>query len=199
MKKLQEWLRLYSSLAVFLFFSLSLTLPTGYSYGASLLLLGGLATIISLNYSTFKPKDWLLLAAMLSYTTIHLLGILIHNLSIREFDKPLRIALGGIAQFPLVQFLMVCQIRVCLDCVWECPADVLLYSSALLQARANLLAWRCCNSVILLLLGHQAAGVMHRKNSLLAMSVIKRKKEILLMSCIVLATLVAFSCFMPFG
>ena len=100
----QDWQTAYSSLAVFLFFSLSLIAPSGYSWGALLLLAAGMTSLITLKISKLKVGDWLILAVMFGYAAVQLLGVYIHDLSIREFDKPFRFVLAGIALLYLLKY-----------------------------------------------------------------------------------------------
>jgi O-antigen ligase len=69
-----------------------------------MLLIAGLISAPSLDYSFFKPRDWLILASMASYALSQLFGILIHELSVSEFDRPLRFILAGIALLYLLNY-----------------------------------------------------------------------------------------------
>lgn len=81
----------YSSIAAFLFFSLSLIVPTGYSYGAGVLFFMGLMHAFKFSvWRLFDRKDWLVFSVLAFFCVIWFLEIIIHSEGLRELDKPSR-------------------------------------------------------------------------------------------------------------
>lgn len=89
---------LYSSVAVFLFFAISLVVPSGYSLGAGLLSVAGLTLL-------FRPKQWppigrqekILLLVCLFFFLTWVAEIILDGQSSSRYDKPVRILFAGIA------------------------------------------------------------------------------------------------------
>lgn len=82
----------YASVAIFLFFALSLIVPSGYSYGALLLFIGSLFYIFNKTSWQILDKNskWFL-AALLLFFLSYALEIIIHNSSIEDYEYPLKI------------------------------------------------------------------------------------------------------------
>lgn len=83
---------LYTGLALFFLGALNLVLPSGYSVGASLLLLAGLYSLRSLPTlkASLSSQDMWLLAALLVFGLNGVLDALYHHASGSSFDKALR-------------------------------------------------------------------------------------------------------------
>ncbi|WP_433692157.1 O-antigen ligase family protein [Herbaspirillum seropedicae] len=85
----------YSSLAVFLLVALSLVVPSGFSLGSLMLVLGA-AVLLRKG----KPRailyreDWLIMLALLSYFFVNAGLNLVHQAPGREYDAPLRFLLA---------------------------------------------------------------------------------------------------------
>ncbi|MFC3339561.1 O-antigen ligase family protein [Paracandidimonas soli] len=92
------WAQRYTSAAVFLFFAISLVVRSGYSLGAALLFLGGLAMLC-------RPREWpillrhdkALLALFLAFFLVWVAGILLDEPTLSKFDKPIRILCAAAA------------------------------------------------------------------------------------------------------
>ena len=84
----------YTSLAVFLFFAISLIIPSGFSVGATALLLGGLALFRRNVRLQLDREDQLLIAVLLFYFVVAVIMNLIHGEIIKEYDLPLRFLLA---------------------------------------------------------------------------------------------------------
>jgi O-antigen ligase len=84
---------LYTSVAVFLFSAIALVIPSGFSFGA-VLLLGGSAV---LPWKRVKPglktADQVLIVVLAQYFVICVLANLIHHEITREYDIPSRLVL----------------------------------------------------------------------------------------------------------
>lgn len=86
-------MHLYTSVAVFLFSAIALVIPSGFSFGAVLLLVGSAA----LPWKRIKPKlktaDRVLIVVLAQYFVICVLANLIHHEIAREYDIPSRFVL----------------------------------------------------------------------------------------------------------
>ena len=96
----------YTSVAVFLFFSLSLVVPTGYSYGSVMLFLVGL--FFAFKKSTWQSVDrhtlWIILA-LAFYGIVWMAEAVVFDYGSKEFDQPFRfiaaiIALSFLMKYP---------------------------------------------------------------------------------------------------
>ena len=96
---------MYSSVAVFLFFSLCLFIDSGYSYGAGLLLLAGLCWVWRpLVWQSLNKQDWLVIFALVFYCFVWWLSIAINMEGSRELDKPSRFLLAAISLLFLLRY-----------------------------------------------------------------------------------------------
>lgn len=86
--------RLYTSLSVWLFGSLSLVVPSGYSLGALLLLLGGVLLPFLRPSLPLDRQDFLVMAAMALYALIVILMAGFAGEDPRAFDRPSRFVLA---------------------------------------------------------------------------------------------------------
>ncbi|WP_050463525.1 O-antigen ligase family protein [Herbaspirillum autotrophicum] len=84
----------YTSFAVFLFFAISLIIPSGFSVGATALLLGGLVLFRRDVRLRLDSEDRLLIAVLLFYFVVAVIMNLIHGEIIKEYDLPLRFLLA---------------------------------------------------------------------------------------------------------
>lgn len=86
--------KLYTSVSVFLFGSLSLVVPSGYSLGAVLLLLGGLALPLLRPGLSLNRQDGSVIAVMVLYALTLILMAWLYGDGSREFDRPSRFLLA---------------------------------------------------------------------------------------------------------
>ena len=88
-----RYLRIYCGLAIFLFAQFALIVPSGYSIGAALLLLGGLYACTK-AHAPLETRDFYLLLALAFFTVEGVVHILWHQLSSQHYDKTLRFLLA---------------------------------------------------------------------------------------------------------
>lgn len=94
----------YSCLAVFLFFAISLIVPSGYSVGAALLFLAGLTLLVRpAQWPRLQRDDRILLGVFALFFLGWALEILLDGQSSSRFDKPVRILCAMIALFWLLR------------------------------------------------------------------------------------------------
>lgn len=86
--------QLYTSVAVFLLGALSLVVPSGYSVGAVLLLLGGLAALVTGRVSALSKESCWVVAALLCYALIAIAEVWWDGQGSRGLDKPSRFLLA---------------------------------------------------------------------------------------------------------
>lgn len=102
------------SISVFLFFSLMLLVPSGYSYGAALLLLTSLAFIVYGAISRYAPRlgsaDKWVIAALVGVFAVSLLMLLVHGNRPKFLDQSLRCLLA----VPILVLLIKVPPRLCL-------------------------------------------------------------------------------------
>ena len=84
----------YTSLAVLLFGALALVVPSGYSAGAVMLLLGSAVLLVKRPALGLARQDWLVMGAMAGYAVFVMLEAWWTGLGVRGLDKPLRLLLG---------------------------------------------------------------------------------------------------------
>jgi len=87
-------MRLYTSLAVFLLSAIALIVPSGYSLGAVMLLLGSIVLLIKQPTLGLKRQDWLVIAALVAYASIGMLEAWWDGQGSRGIDKPIRFLLA---------------------------------------------------------------------------------------------------------
>lgn len=87
-------LRLYTSLAVFLLGAIALIVPSGYSVGAVMLLLGSIVLLIKRPVLGLTRRDWLVIAAMLAYAAVSMLEAWWDGQGTRGLDNPIRFLLA---------------------------------------------------------------------------------------------------------
>nr|WP_290955658.1 O-antigen ligase family protein [Halomonas sp.] len=83
-------LRLYTSLAVLLLGAIALIVPSGYSVGAVMLLLGSIVLLIKRPVLGLTRRDWLVIAAMLAYAAVSMLEAWWDGQGTRGLDSPIR-------------------------------------------------------------------------------------------------------------
>lgn len=87
----------WSSTGIFLIFAMALTIRSGYSYGATLLLLGSLA-MLAFNargtWGLLDKSDKYLLATFVIYGLSFILFRFVHVVEATGFDKPSRFVIG---------------------------------------------------------------------------------------------------------
>ncbi|MEA2120067.1 O-antigen ligase family protein [Halovibrio sp. HP20-50] len=87
-------MRLYTSLAVFLLSAIALIVPSGYSLGAVMLLLGSVVLLVKQPTLDLKRQDWLVMAALVAYAAIGILEAWWDGQGTRGVDKPIRFLLA---------------------------------------------------------------------------------------------------------
>lgn len=97
MFNLNEAPRIYSSAAVFLFSAVALIVPSGYSLGASLLLLGGLFYTIRWRSGLLNKYDFCIVGVLLAYFIVNALEAWWDSQGSSGLDKPSRFLLAAIA------------------------------------------------------------------------------------------------------
>ncbi|WP_242597102.1 O-antigen ligase family protein [Billgrantia sulfidoxydans] len=88
------FLNLYTSFAVFLFGAIALVVPSGYSVGALLLLLGSAWLLVVRPTLGLSRQDWLVIAALFSYATVGMVAAWVDGQGARGLDKPIRFLLA---------------------------------------------------------------------------------------------------------
>ncbi|WP_163560930.1 O-antigen ligase family protein [Halomonas sp. NO4] len=88
------WVQGYVNLAVLLLGALPLVVPTGYSVGAVLLLLGSAVLLVQRPRLGLSYQDWLIIAAMAFYAVVGMGDAWWGGASSREMDKPVRFLLA---------------------------------------------------------------------------------------------------------
>ncbi len=84
----------YTSIAVFLFSAIALVIPSGFSLGAAMLLLGSPVLLWTRAKPALKKDDYVLIAVFVFYFLICTLANMIHGAPLREYDAPLRFVLA---------------------------------------------------------------------------------------------------------
>jgi O-antigen ligase len=84
----------YSSFAAFLFFAISLIVPSGFSVGAALLVLTGIPLLRPRRLPALSGEDKALLAVFLFYFAGTVILLLLHREPLKEYDMPLRFLLA---------------------------------------------------------------------------------------------------------
>ncbi|MGR2736835.1 O-antigen ligase family protein [Billgrantia sp. Q4P2] len=87
-------IRHYTSAAVFLLGALALIVPSGYSMGALMLLLGSVVLLVKRPVLGLERSDWLVIAALLAYATVGVLEAWWDGQGSRGVDKPIRFLLA---------------------------------------------------------------------------------------------------------
>ncbi|WP_375057348.1 O-antigen ligase family protein [Zobellella sp. DQSA1] len=82
--------RLYSSLAVFLMGAIALIVPSGYSYGSILLLLGSVTLLWTRPELQLQKADKLLMAVLVLYSLFFMLHLWLEGARSSAFDRPSR-------------------------------------------------------------------------------------------------------------
>lgn len=86
--------RLYTSLAVFLLGAIALVVPSGYSVGAVLLLLGSVWLLVVRPALGLTRQDWLVIAALGAYAAVGMIEAWLDGQGSRGLDKPARFLLA---------------------------------------------------------------------------------------------------------
>lgn len=87
-------LSLYTSLAAFLLCAIALVVPSGYSLGAVMLLLGSVVLLIKRPALGLNRQDVLVMLAMAAYTLVGVLEAWWDGQGMSGMDKPLRILMA---------------------------------------------------------------------------------------------------------
>ena len=83
----------YTSLAVFLYSAISLIVPSGFSVGAGMLVLGSLVLLKNPNVAVSRD-DKLIMAVFCFYFVVSVAMNLLHGEIVKEYDLPLRFLLA---------------------------------------------------------------------------------------------------------
>jgi len=102
--KLISWMSIYCSFSIFLFSAIALVVPSGFSYGALLLVLGSLVLLRLRFRFFFQRHDWIFVLTFVGYALINVLLNVYHGLLGNAYDKPLRYLLV----IPVYFFLISC-------------------------------------------------------------------------------------------
>lgn len=94
----------YTSVAVFLLGAIALIIPSGYSVGAALLVLGSVGLIVQRPPLNLDRQDGLLIASFFAYIVVHALQAWWDNIGMRGVDKPSRLALAIPAMFLIMAY-----------------------------------------------------------------------------------------------
>lgn len=85
----------FTSVAVFLFSAIALVVASGFSLGAALLALGGMALLFRRPAGwRMAPRDWALAGVLAAYFLINVAANLFHGAPARDYDAPLRFLLA---------------------------------------------------------------------------------------------------------
>lgn len=85
---------IYTSLAAFLLCAIALVVPSGYSLGPLLLLMGSVVLLIKRPALGLNRQDALVMLAMAAYTLVGVVSALWYRQGISDMDKPLRLLLA---------------------------------------------------------------------------------------------------------
>lgn len=88
------YLSLYTSLSAFLLCAIALVVPSGYSLGALMLLLGSTVLLIKRPALGLNRQDALVMSVMAAYTLIGVFEAWWNGQSISSIDKPVRLLLA---------------------------------------------------------------------------------------------------------
>lgn len=83
-----------TSVCVFLFFALALAVSSGYSFGASILLVSSVALLWQRPSLELQRRDYLLIAALLLYFSTYAANVYWHDDPMRELDMSVRALLA---------------------------------------------------------------------------------------------------------
>lgn len=95
-KEANKWVRYWSNIGIFLTFALALVLKSGYSYGATMLLLGALGLFIGQRQRfriVWNKSDTCLLMTFVIYGLSFVFFRFVHVVEMPGFDKPSRFVL----------------------------------------------------------------------------------------------------------
>lgn len=91
-----------ASISVFLLYSLSLSLPSGYSYGAALLLITSLAYLAYVDPPKIDHQDRIIILSLLSIFLLAVITLFLHNEKLKLLDQSSRFFLA----IPVLWFLL---------------------------------------------------------------------------------------------
>ncbi|WP_235041849.1 O-antigen ligase family protein [Vreelandella profundi] len=84
----------FTNVAVFLFGAIALVIPSGYSVGAALLLLGGLGLLFTMRVPRLSKEDVWIVGAVLAYVLVAFAEVWWDGQGSRGLDKPSRFILA---------------------------------------------------------------------------------------------------------
>lgn len=87
-------MRNYTSLAAFLLMAIALVVPSGYSLGAVMLLLGSAVLLFGNRRATLAPRDWWIIAVFLAMALVWIAEAWWDGQGSRGMDKPIRFILA---------------------------------------------------------------------------------------------------------
>ncbi|OGS97757.1 MAG: ligase [Gallionellales bacterium RBG_16_56_9] len=94
----------YTSIAVLLFCAIALVIPSGFSIGATLLLLASPVLLWAPAKAVLKNDDYILIGVFVFYFLIGVVTNLIHGAPLRDYDAPLRLVLAIPAMLLLLAY-----------------------------------------------------------------------------------------------
>ena len=103
-----RWLDHYMAAALFLIPAIALVAPTGYSWGAALLLIGAVVTVFARQS---LPQAWsplpllvkAIIGAMLIYAAVWIADAALRGEGVREFDRPSRFLFAALCLIAITQ------------------------------------------------------------------------------------------------
>lgn len=97
-------MRIFCSFSVFLFSAISLVVPSGFSYGALLLVLGSIVLLRFRPSFSFQKHDWIFVLTLAGYFFINVLSNLYHGLPANAYDNVSRYLLAIPVYFLLILY-----------------------------------------------------------------------------------------------
>lgn len=95
---------LYTSLSVFLLGAIALVVPSGYSIGAVLLLLGGIYSCFTRVSLSWQRQDYAVLGVLMAFGAVWIVSVLIHGGDSSHYDKPIRFILACLGFVLIVKY-----------------------------------------------------------------------------------------------
>jgi len=98
------FLSLHGSFSIFLFSAISLVIPSGFSYGPVLLVIGSFSLLFYFNRLKLGVYDWIFIGVIFTYCMINFFFNYIHDLPLRSYDRASRFFLAIPAYLFLIAF-----------------------------------------------------------------------------------------------
>lgn len=94
-----EW----QDIGAFLFFALAFLIPSGYSYGAALLVVGSLIVIRRADWMILSRFQWLLVVTFCLYAMVWSFDGFFRGEGLRDMDRPIRFVLAALVMVALAR------------------------------------------------------------------------------------------------